>query len=142
MKLKAPIYQFAISAMLGGLLTYYVVNKSLGSNTNNINSVNAAQAGQVTSGTGAAAKAADPLVADCNNYNMKSRNGFSFVKPLLYTEQECESSKLIPLKEDINSLIESKKAAGLLSSVSVYVRTLAKGDWTTYNDGETFHLHL
>ncbi len=132
-KLKAPIYQFALSALLGGVMTYYVFNKGFGSDA-----VAAISTIAKVTNTTAATTPGDktPL---CDGYDMKIRDGFTHVKPLLYSEQECESPKLIPLKEDINTLIESKKAAGLISSVSVYVRDLSKGDWTTYNEGETYH---
>jgi beta-lactamase class A len=73
------------------------------------------------------------------NYQLKRLDGFSYVRPLLYTEKECESDKLAFLKQDVNNMVEYQKKIDNISSASVYVRILSKGDWTAINADEPCH---
>jgi len=135
-KAKAPIYQFIIAAAVGGALTYYVFEKGIGNKQElSVQTANGQTDGQTLS---ANATTSNTKIPNCD-YNMKMRNGFNHVKPLLYSEQDCESANMIPIKEEISSLIGGKISSGLISSASVYIRNLKNGDWTSYNEGETYH---
>jgi beta-lactamase class A len=75
---------------------------------------------------------------DCaspTNYRMKD---FSFTNPLLLSDAGDESTKLQPLKQEIYSLIESKKNSGEVSSVAVHIIKLNEADWISINDGERY----
>jgi beta-lactamase class A len=70
------------------------------------------------------------------NYRMKE---FTFTNPLLLSDIGDESTKLQPLKQEINLLIEAKKRAGELSSAAVHVINLNDAEWISINDGERFN---
>jgi beta-lactamase class A len=74
--------------------------------------------------------------ASPTNYRMKD---FTFTNPLLLSDIGDESTRLQPLKQEINVLIEAKKRSGELSSAAVHVINLNDAEWICINDGERFN---
>jgi beta-lactamase class A len=71
-------------------------------------------------------------------YSLPRLKGYNFVKPLLFSEPECESDEHIALKEQINELIKGYQSAGKLKSASVYFRNLEDEGWICINGDEKF----
>jgi beta-lactamase class A len=71
-------------------------------------------------------------------YTFPRLNGYQYVKPLLSAERSCESDRLIPYKNEVETQIAAFKTAGLISSCSVYVRDLKDESWITINPAETY----
>lgn len=65
-------------------------------------------------------------------------NGYQYIKPLLFTEKQCESEKLIPIRQSIEGIIQQAKAGNKIQSASVYLRQLTEGDWTAINADEKY----
>ena len=71
-------------------------------------------------------------------YNIRRLGGYSYIKPLLYVDKNCESGAFIPMKQQVQNIIESAKASGKLSSASVYARDFNEGDFMAINEDEKF----
>lgn len=74
----------------------------------------------------------------CNNISFRLK-GFHFTKPLLFSEQGCESQNLAGLKNEIAGKIGQLKSAGVIQSASVYIRIFLNGEWTYFNESEKFN---
>ncbi|HNP53778.1 MAG TPA: class A beta-lactamase-related serine hydrolase [Ferruginibacter sp.] len=64
--------------------------------------------------------------------------GYQYIKPLMFTEKQCESEKLIPIRQSMESIIQQAKATNTIQSASVYLRQLNEGDWTAINPDEKY----
>jgi len=71
------------------------------------------------------------------DYNIVRLSGYRYVKPLLFTDQNCEATTLAPLKTEITNLINRLKSNDTVSSVSIYLRV--KGAWLSINPEEKFN---
>jgi len=60
-------------------------------------------------------------------------DGYDKIRPLLATEQMCESKRYSAVKSGIARLVEEQRAAGVVSEVSVYLRDFRRSEWTAYN---------
>ncbi len=119
-KLRLPSYYLVISALITGVVVYFITQK-----VNQYLTLKTA-----TSYT--------PATQDCK-VDRKRLEGYSFVSPLLYVDRECESQELIPLKENVVNVINLAKNEGLVSSASVYVRSLSKPLWTSVGAEDKYH---
>jgi len=72
------------------------------------------------------------------NYNIKRLSGYSFVRPLMFVDDECECEELFPIRDRINKLIEDYKGSGDLISASVYLKSYSKNGWVGINENERF----
>lgn len=81
--------------------------------------------------------AAAPVSKACT-YREAWLEGFSRVRPLIYSEPLCESSRLEGLRTSIGSLVDQLRTSGQLTSASVYVRDFKQADWTWYNGEEQY----
>lgn len=72
------------------------------------------------------------------NYDIKRMNGYQFIKPLMFVDEDCESEQLIGIKQKMTTIIDRYKAAGDITTASVYLREYAHNEWTAVNDGEKF----
>ncbi len=72
------------------------------------------------------------------SYTIERLKGYSYIKPLITEEPECESKELASLKQDIAALIDNEKQAGILNAASVYIKDFATDNWTSINPGERF----
>lgn len=73
------------------------------------------------------------------SYNIRRLKGFKFIRPLQYAEPECEGAKFLPLKAQLQNIIESHKNADDITAASVYLRDFDKGNWINVNPDEQFH---
>ncbi len=73
------------------------------------------------------------------DYTIRRLDGFTFIRPLLFVEQNCESSRYLGLKADIENLINEFKANNEVTSASVYFRDLRRSEWVSYNDTEKYY---
>lgn len=122
---KTPLVYIVCSAFLGASVSYYFFhNQAIAASSSNEN----AQA----SGT------SSPANPGCNP-TVAHLGGFNHVKPVLFSERDCESERLDPIKRDILSLIDSGKQQGLLSSASIYLQLFSKDEWTSINGEEHYH---
>ncbi len=71
--------------------------------------------------------------------NRVALTGYKLVKPLLYSEKECESESLSPLKGEIGNFIEQQKQAGNISNASVYLKMLSSEEWTSINPNGSYY---
>ena len=53
------------------------------------------------------------------NYNVKRMNGFKFIKPLMFVDEDCESEGLMSIKQKITAVIDRYKTVGDISAASV-----------------------
>jgi len=67
-------------------------------------------------------------------YVIKWLPGFSYTRPLVFAEPECESISYAGLHLQIDSLIEVLKKKGILEEASVYLRDFNRGEWMSVND--------
>ena len=72
------------------------------------------------------------------NLKIKRLNGFQFIRPLLYAEPSCESDNLTQHKSEIESIINTNKSQGNISTASVYIREFSKAEWISINDNEKY----
>lgn len=72
------------------------------------------------------------------SYTIARLKGYSYIKPLITEEPECESKELASLKQEITSLIDNEKQAGILYSASVYIKEFSSDNWTSINPGESY----
>ncbi|MEO6490145.1 MAG: serine hydrolase [Ferruginibacter sp.] len=80
----------------------------------------------------------DNAVMNCT-YNLTRLGGYEFIRPLLFSEEECESQKLIPIKNELQSLISGYKNSGVITNASVYIRKLEQGEWISIGEGEQYY---
>ncbi len=72
------------------------------------------------------------------NYNIKRMNGFKFIRPLMFVDEECESEQLIGVKQQVISVIDKYKATGDLTNASVYLREYQHNEWMCINENDKF----
>ena len=72
------------------------------------------------------------------NYNVKRMNGYKFIKPLMFVDDEYESEQLMSLKQNISAIIDRYKTLGDITSASVYLRVYNHNEWICVNENEKF----
>ena len=65
-------------------------------------------------------------------------NGYKFIKPLLFTESECESPEMMGAKAHVQEVVEEYKSKGTIQDASVYLRRLNQGEWLEINGAEQY----
>jgi len=73
------------------------------------------------------------------DYNVIRLNGYKLIKPLLFIEPNCESSKYGGLKYEITSQLKDMKSQGRIIRGSVYFKDFQKGEWMSINESELYH---
>lgn len=71
-------------------------------------------------------------------YNIKRLEGFNYIKPLLFVDDQYESDDMTQLKGTLNNLIENYKRDGLINSASVYLKEYNNNGWIGINLDEKF----
>jgi beta-lactamase class A len=66
-------------------------------------------------------------------------NGYQFIRPVLFKQDECEAQYLLPVKTEISTLINSYKSSGIITEASVYLRQLTHGDWISIGEDEKYN---
>jgi beta-lactamase class A len=77
--------------------------------------------------------------ADNCTYSISRINGYKYIQPLLAAEPKCESPRLVPLKNAIQTIIDNQKTSGSIVSASLHVEDLSDNTWTDINPDEGFH---
>ncbi len=72
-------------------------------------------------------------------YMVERIGGLKNIKPVLSVERRVEAPYFMPLKEKLNSLIETLKKQGDVNDVSVYLAEFDHYDWMSINTGERYH---
>jgi len=120
LKKQIPLYYTIVSALLGGVITFFVFSKEDNEDDDN--------------------KQVAKSSALCK-YEIARLGGYSYIKPLLFTDKDCESDKLESIKLDITNIIdeENEKDENNVTSVSVYVRDFTTGEWISFNQDATYN---
>jgi beta-lactamase class A len=84
-----------------------------------------------------AAKMSNTPTLSCN-YNIKRMDGFKYIKPLMFVDEECESEALMGIKQKITGIIDTYKTAGELTNASVYLREYGHNEWMCINENEKY----
>ncbi|MDR3680095.1 MAG: class A beta-lactamase-related serine hydrolase [Flavipsychrobacter sp.] len=120
-KLRLPSYYLVIATLITAVVVCYATHKITKDLT-----LKSATASYI------------PTTQDCK-VDRRRLSGYTFVSPLLYVDRECESPELVPLKESVINAINRAKNEGLVSSASVYVRSLNKPLWTAVDAENKYH---
>ena len=120
-KTKIPFYYLFI-VLLASVLSSYIVFSHPGKK------IEMSGANTIATGTNS---------TPCN-YTFKRLNGYAYVHPLLFAEPDCESSLLAPTKGDVENAIASYRSGGIISSASVYLKDLKRGDWISIGENEKY----
>ena len=64
---------------------------------------------------------------------------FKYTRPLIAFDLEEEAESLMPVKEQLNTLIEESKTRGDLFEASVYLRDLETGEYVSINNDKAYH---
>lgn len=72
------------------------------------------------------------------SYSVKRLNGFSYTKPLLFVDNECESDDLSSVKQSVNQLIDNYKKSNVITSASIYLKSYNTNEWTSINPEEKY----
>lgn len=59
--------------------------------------------------------------------------GYHDIKPLLFTEHECEAPRYEHIKRKVAAFIQQRKREGVVGDVGFYLRDFKKAEWTAYN---------
>jgi len=65
--------------------------------------------------------------------------GYQYVGPLLYSGPTCESIDFASKKNEVENVINAKKASGEIIAASVYIRDLNKLKWCAINESELYN---
>lgn len=75
---------------------------------------------------------------DCKEYKIKRLKGYKYIKPLMFVDNDCQSKKLEPIKNEVNALFESYKSNGVLNSAALYLKDYSTNDWIAINENEDY----
>lgn len=67
-----------------------------------------------------------------------SLEGYRRAKPVLYSEPECPSTSLDPIRDSLALLVLDHIRSGDITNASVYFRDMANNQWTVVNDSAEF----
>lgn len=115
---KVPLYYVIITAIAAGSTGFIFTrnNNSSEEQTNNLTV---------------------PANSTCGNKPVRLA-GYNFVKPLLFTDNPCESDNYYPLKSAIESKLNQFKQQGVIETAGVYFRDLQTTEWISINPDEKF----
>ena len=65
-------------------------------------------------------------------------SGFRRARPVLYSEPECPSTALDPIRDSLALLVLDHIKAGDITNASVYFRDMTNNEWTVVNDSAEF----
>lgn len=76
-------------------------------------------------------------ISNCN-YKIKRLDGFNFINPILYIDNECESENLNTIKQTVTNLIDNYKKSGIINSASIYMKEFNGNGFTEINSDEKY----
>ena len=65
---------------------------------------------------------------------IKRMDGYQFIKPILFTDEDCPSERLSDVKNTIQDIIANYTKFQNVTAASVYVRDYEFNDWTVVNE--------
>ena len=71
-------------------------------------------------------------------YSIKRLDGYRYIKPLMFVDDECEGDNLATSKQEVNEIIQNYKSLQGVISASVYIRDYKEGTWTSLNEEEQY----
>jgi len=71
-------------------------------------------------------------------YDVKRLEGYKYIKPILFVDNQYESDELVQLKGTLNTIIENYKKSGVLNSASVYLKEYQNNGWMGINQDEKY----
>lgn len=78
------------------------------------------------------------MVQGSCGYDVKRLNGYKYIKPILFVDNQYESDELTQLKSTLNNIIENYKKSGVLISASVYIKEYNNNGWMGINPDEKY----
>jgi beta-lactamase class A len=69
---------------------------------------------------------------------VKRMEGFSYIRPIMFVDDNCEAEHLQDVKQKINSKIEQYKTQEGVISASVYLREYKYNGWISINDADKY----
>lgn len=72
------------------------------------------------------------------NYDIKRMDGFKYIKPLMFVDEDCESDLLMSTKQKLISIIDKYKSNGDVETASVYLREYNHNEWMSINEAEKY----
>ena len=69
---------------------------------------------------------------------VKRLGGYNYIRPVLFVDKECESDKLLPVKQSISTIIDEYKRIGTLNSASIFLKEYTNNEWIAVNNNEKF----
>ncbi|MCC6257633.1 MAG: serine hydrolase [Chitinophagaceae bacterium] len=73
-----------------------------------------------------------------SNYHIIRKEGFEYIRPILFANESGESANLLSVKSDLNSMISGMKTSGMVAGASVYLRLLENGNWINAGDDSNY----
>jgi beta-lactamase class A len=70
--------------------------------------------------------------------NVKRMNGFQFVKPIMFYDDECPSDRMATINQSITAIVDNYIKTQNVTAASVYLRDYQYNDWIALNDDVTY----
>ncbi|GAA4465782.1 hypothetical protein GCM10023093_18550 [Nemorincola caseinilytica] len=80
-----------------------------------------------------------PDTSENCEYSYSRLEGYKYVQPLYLAEPKCESGFYIPLKGQMDAMLNKVKAAGDIENASVYIKDFSSDGWMAYNTEVAYH---
>lgn len=71
--------------------------------------------------------------------DVKRLGGYQYIRPLLFADKACQTEKLLPLRNQVESIINNYKQTGTINSASIYLRQLNQGDYINIGESEKYN---
>ena len=78
------------------------------------------------------------LAANSCDPSLKRLNGYDYVKPLLFVDNNCNAAYLNSVIEGVNTVIEKSKKEEDLTSASVYLKDFSTNEIVSINENEKY----
>lgn len=114
---KYLIYTFILTILISIVSTFYVTEKIV---TNDNNSTKSADQYKI-----------------CEDKIVRNKN-YKFISPILYTENECESPSLTPLKTTLQKIIDQNVANQKIQTASVFLKKFNTNETLLINKTEKY----
>ncbi len=77
-------------------------------------------------------------LANCRP-NAVRLGGYQYIRPILFGQDNCQAQHLKPIKDQIETLINSYEGSGVITNASVYLRQLNQGDWISVGETQQYN---
>lgn len=71
--------------------------------------------------------------------DIKRLSGYLYIRPLLFADRNCESQRLMPLKAEVENIINNYKQSGTISGASVYLRLMSQAEYISMGVTEKYN---